>query len=216
VEDDVARDSLTAVVAQVHVDGDRGTKFLLWYSWRREAHVGEVLYVEPRETSFGFNLGPDLDIKVVPNRIRLRLEKVKSLSYGTGNDVLVPSAGVIKGECDWKCGYQRSLVEGRFFGELGRHVTVIAACREDGREENRTANCQSTHDGPPVKAVEVADHVGGSAVLGSFEALGRRRGGGEDPWLCGPGFRRVCLFVCDGCAAYLRGWYRSGQERRAK
>jgi hypothetical protein len=21
-----------------------------------------------------------------------------------------------------------------------------------------------------------------------------RRGGGEDPWLCGPGFRRVCLF----------------------
>jgi pimeloyl-ACP methyl ester carboxylesterase len=25
----------------------------------------------------------------------------------------------------------------------------------------------------------------------------RRRGGGEDPWLCGPGFRRVCLY---------RGW----------
>ena len=22
----------------------------------------------------------------------------------------------------------------------------------------------------------------------------RRRGGGEDPWLCGPGFRRVCLY----------------------
>ena len=38
---------------------------------------------------------------------------------------------------------------------------------------------------------------GSSAVVGSFVASGgstvRRRGGGEDPWLCGPGFRRVCL-----------------------
>jgi hypothetical protein len=37
---------------------------------------------------------------------------------------------------------------------------------------------------------------GSSAVFGSFVASivgGRRRGGGEDPWLCGPGFARVCL-----------------------
>ena len=36
---------------------------------------------------------------------------------------------------------------------------------------------------------------GSSAILGSFVASAavRRRGGGEDPWLCGPGFRRVCL-----------------------
>ena len=35
---------------------------------------------------------------------------------------------------------------------------------------------------------------GSSAVLGSFVASQvRRRGGGEDPWLCGSGFRRVCL-----------------------
>jgi hypothetical protein len=27
-----------------------------------------------------------------------------------------------------------------------------------------------------------------------LRALGERRGGDEDPWLCGPGFRRVCLY----------------------
>jgi hypothetical protein len=47
--------------------------------------------------------------------------------------------------------------------------------------------------------------VGSSAVMGSFEASGgdtvRRRGGGEDPWLCGPGFRRVCL--CRGIARLI-------------
>jgi hypothetical protein len=36
---------------------------------------------------------------------------------------------------------------------------------------------------------------GSSAVLGSFVASQvRRRGGGEDPWLCGPGFHRVCRY----------------------
>jgi hypothetical protein len=39
---------------------------------------------------------------------------------------------------------------------------------------------------------------GSSAVVGSFVASGGKyRGvaeGGEDPWLCGPGFHRVCLF----------------------
>src|ERR1044072_1974621 len=41
--------------------------------------------------------------------------------------------------------------------------------------------------------------VGSSAVVGpSCVVAGkRRRGGGEDPWLCGPGFRWVCL---------CRGW----------
>src|SRR5215207_8373733 len=33
--------------------------------------------------------------------------------------------------------------------------------------------------------------------------VGGRRGGGEDPWLCGPGFRRVCLYR--GSAATVRG-----------
>jgi hypothetical protein len=34
---------------------------------------------------------------------------------------------------------------------------------------------------------------GSSAILGSFVAsTERRRGGGEDPWLCDPGFRQVC------------------------
>jgi len=39
------------------------------------------------------------------------------------------------------------------------------------------------------------------ATLGSLAVVGSgvasqvwRRGGGEDPWLCGPGFRRVCLY----------------------
>jgi hypothetical protein len=38
---------------------------------------------------------------------------------------------------------------------------------------------------------------GGSAVVDSSGVSGwlggRRRGGGEDPWLCDPGFRRVCV-----------------------
>jgi len=35
---------------------------------------------------------------------------------------------------------------------------------------------------------------GSSAILGSRVASTvRRGGGGEDPWLCDPGFRRVCL-----------------------
>jgi hypothetical protein len=42
-----------------------------------------------------------------------------------------------------------------------------------------------------------ATMFGSLAVLGSFVASGgrtvRRRGGGEDPWPCGPGFRRVLL-----------------------
>jgi hypothetical protein len=40
--------------------------------------------------------------------------------------------------------------------------------------------------------------IGSLAVVGSFVASGgRRRGGGEDPWLCDPGFRRVCLLSRD-------------------
>ena len=36
---------------------------------------------------------------------------------------------------------------------------------------------------------------GRPAVFGSFVASTEgRRGGGEDPWLCGPGFRRVCRY----------------------
>ena len=31
--------------------------------------------------------------------------------------------------------------------------------------------------------------LGGRGVLRGVE---KRRGGGEDPWLCGPGFHRVC------------------------
>jgi hypothetical protein len=34
--------------------------------------------------------------------------------------------------------------------------------------------------------------LGGRGVLRGVG--GGRRGGGEDPWLCGPGFRRVCLY----------------------
>jgi hypothetical protein len=36
--------------------------------------------------------------------------------------------------------------------------------------------------------------LGGRGVLrGVWRGSVKRRGGGEDPWLCGPGFRRVCL-----------------------
>ena len=46
---------------------------------------------------------------------------------------------------------------------------------------------------------------GSSAVVGSCVASQiRRRGGGEDPWLCGPGFRRVCL-VCRGRYGAVQG-----------
>ena len=38
-------------------------------------------------------------------------------------------------------------------------------------------------------------------------ATGRRRGGGEDPWLCGPGFPRVCL-----CRGMVRLSYVPVQE----
>jgi len=56
---------------------------------------------------------------------------------------------------------------------------------------------QVTHERQPP-----SQPFGSSAVLGSFGAsLSRRRGGGEDPWLCGPGFRRVCL--CRRCL-YVR------------
>src|SRR5437867_9211092 len=42
-----------------------------------------------------------------------------------------------------------------------------------------------------------ATRCGSSAVVGpSRRQLRRRRGGGEDPWLCAPGFRRVCLCRC--------------------
>jgi hypothetical protein len=36
-------------------------------------------------------------------------------------------------------------------------------------------------------------NVGSPAIVGSFVAIGRR-GGGEDPWLCVSGFRRICLY----------------------
>ena len=46
-----------------------------------------------------------------------------------------------------------------------------------------------------VSGADAAQPFGGLAVVGpSWRLAGvRRRGGGEDPWLCGPGFRRVCL-----------------------
>jgi hypothetical protein len=45
---------------------------------------------------------------------------------------------------------------------------------------------------------------GSSAVLRVLRGVvGGRRGGSEDPWLCGPGFRRVCLYR--GSTATLRG-----------
>ena len=48
---------------------------------------------------------------------------------------------------------------------------------------------------------------GSSAVVGPSwrRRQSRRRGGGEDPWLCGPGFRRVCL-----CRGMLCTELRSG------
>ena len=63
--------------------------------------------------------------------------------------------------------------------------------------------------------------LGGSAVLGSFVASGvRRRAGGEDPWLCGPGFRRVCLYrgvvsseIRPGTGAVKRGSSRTAWAR---
>ena len=55
---------------------------------------------------------------------------------------------------------------------------------------------------------------GSSAVLGFFVASQvRRRGGGEDPWLCDPGFRRVCLNHLVSRLQRRIG-DRSGQERQ--
>jgi len=46
--------------------------------------------------------------------------------------------------------------------------------------------------------------LGGSAVVGSFVASeGGVAEGGEDPWLCGPGFPRVCL--CRGMVPLMYG-----------
>src|SRR5882724_12114915 len=58
---------------------------------------------------------------------------------------------------------------------------------------------------------------GGSAVVGSFVASQvRRRGGGEDPWLCGPGFGRVCICrLGKRWRRYATGRYRSRQENRS-
>ena len=46
----------------------------------------------------------------------------------------------------------------------------------------------------PVRVVStpsIARRLGG--VWGAHGVYFRRCGGGEDPWLCGPDFRRVCL-----------------------
>src|SRR5262249_33880548 len=51
--------------------------------------------------------------------------------------------------------------------------------------------------------------LGGLGVLRGVEEGGR--GGGEDPWLCGPGFRRVCLF--SGVWGYGRDGYTTRQAR---
>jgi hypothetical protein len=52
-----------------------------------------------------------------------------------------------------------------------------------------------SHQGKCVRTQAPNHRFGSSAVVGpSWRRFGRRRGGGEDPWLCGPGFRRVCLY----------------------
>ena len=55
--------------------------------------------------------------------------------------------------------------------------------------------------------------------LGGLEVLRgvlnfRRRGGGEDPWLCGPGFRRVCIdrFVSESNVGPGIGAVKSSEE----
>src|SRR2546422_3709955 len=49
----------------------------------------------------------------------------------------------------------------------------------------------------PKRKRPPATRCGSSAVVGpSWRHLCRRRGGGEDPWLCAPGFGRVCLSRC--------------------
>src|SRR5438445_4125092 len=55
-----------------------------------------------------------------------------------------------------------------------------------------------------------ATRCGSSAVVGpSWRHRRRRRGGGEDPWLCAPGFRRVCLSRCGVLAGIeIRGRHR--------
>jgi hypothetical protein len=149
----VARQSLTALVAQVSVEGKRKTKFLWWVrcSWLRRPVVDFPQDVEPRESSSGLDVTPELIIKVVPNRVRLQLEKVYCPSYANEKVIERPSAGIKITERDLKFDWHRSLVEGGFFGQLGWHVSVTAAGREGGREENRSANCQNAHTAPPSK-----------------------------------------------------------------
>jgi hypothetical protein len=73
---------------------------------------------------------------------------------------------------------------------------------------------------PPGGSIRPADQpFGSSAVLGSCVAGGPRRGGSEDPWLCGTGFRRLCPFGASTLLAWKarraqrpRGW--SGPPRR--
>ena len=56
---------------------------------------------------------------------------------------------------------------------------------------------------PPKRKRPRATRCGSSAVVGpSWRHLSRRRGGGEDPWLCAPGFGRVYLSRC-GVASRL-------------
>jgi hypothetical protein len=44
-----------------------------------------------------------------------------------------------------------------------------------------------------TRNAELLWRLGGLEILRVREGL--QRGGSEDPWLCGPGFRRVCLFT---------------------
>jgi hypothetical protein len=56
--------------------------------------------------------------------------------------------------------------------------------------------------------------VGSSAVVRSFETSGGVAEGGENPWLCGTGFRRVC--PCRDWYGTSRGWCANSQAQAAR
>jgi hypothetical protein len=84
-------------------------------------------------------------------------------------------------------------------GPLGaiRHVQVASSQRTGNRRCNQFLTRRPTerlaHMSPPLlKLKRRTARFGSSAIVGSCVASEWRRGGSEDPWLCAPGFRRVC------------------------